>query len=170
MSHVNALTNYFAFFSICIGACGTPVVLAESERKPIEQLISDAEMDIWENYAFEIEDSKTRVGIASVKLSVSKLVPVDGELVGRYEIIVPLMESKNDRGRIVLPIDLTVAELGKTGGVLKGKAYSEQDKTKINLIVCEISSLKKKEIRLAITTSERTLHFDSNYTMFQPEG
>jgi len=127
--------------------------------------ISDTMMQVWEAYTFQIEDSKTRVNLASVKLTVSKLVPIDGYLVGRYQIDVPLMSSKNDRGRIVLPLDMTVAKLRKAGGVLVGKAYSEVGTRKVNQIVCEISAFEKKAIKLEITTSERTLHFDSKYTM-----
>ena len=124
-------------------------------------------LDTWEDLAFRIEDSKTRVGIASVNLSVSELKPINGELIGYYEIEVPLMSSKNDSGRIVLPLDQSVKDLGKKGGVLKGTAYSEKNKDQLNKIVCEIKPLDKKAIFLAITTPDRTLHFESKYTVIE---
>ncbi|MFO8027698.1 MAG: hypothetical protein R6U56_08550, partial [Opitutales bacterium] len=44
----------------------------------------------WEGLAFSIEDSRAFVGIAPVYLSVSKLKPEGGNLVGTYSISVPL--------------------------------------------------------------------------------
>ena len=117
--------------------------------------------------AFRIEDSKTRVGIASVNLTVSELKPIDGELIGYYEIEVPLMSSKNDSGRIVLPLDKSVSELGEKGGVLKGTATSTRNKDIRNKIVCEIRPLSNKGIYLAITTPDRTLNFESKYTVIE---
>ena len=127
-------------------------------------------LDSWEDLAFRIEDSKTRVGIASVNLSVSELKPIDGELIGYYEIEVPLMRSKNDSGRIVLPLDKSVRELGNSGGPLNGIAYSQKDKSIRNKIVCDIRPLDKKAIFLAITTADRTLHFESKYTVIEVDG
>jgi hypothetical protein len=137
--------------------------LQGSQQRPL----SETKLEAWDDFAFNIEDSRTRVGIASVYLTVSELKPIDGELIGYYEIDVPLMRSKNDSGRIVLPIDMSVDQLGKTGGVLKGIATSKQDASKRNKIVCEIRPMENKAIRLAITTSERTLHFVSKYTVVE---
>ncbi|MGB0257208.1 MAG: hypothetical protein ACPGES_01035 [Coraliomargarita sp.] len=115
--------------------------------------------------AFKIEDSKSYVGIAAVKLSVSKLVQEDGQLVGDYSINVPLSKSNNDTGRIVLPIDIPLHEIGEEGGTLRGKAYSNKEGKKPNLIVCKIGPLTDKDIKLAITTEKRTLNFDSSYVL-----
>lgn len=115
--------------------------------------------------AFKIEDSKSYVGIAAVKLSVSELVQEDGQLVGDYTINVPLKKSKNDTGRIVLPIDIPLDQLGEQGGTLRGKAYSDKEGKKPNLIVCKIGPLTNKDIKLAITTENRTLKFDSSYVL-----
>ena len=92
----------------------------------------------------------------------------DGQLVGDYSISVPLKKSKNDSGRIVLPIDIPLHEIGEAGGTLRGKAYSNKNNTKPNLIVCEIGPLTNKDIRLAITTEHRTLNFDSSYVLVDP--
>lgn len=132
-----------------------------------QRTISDTKLDAWNSLAFRIEDSKTRVGIASVKLSVSELKPIDGALIGYYTIEVPLMSSKNDTGRIVLPIDMSVDQLGKKGGVLTGIAYSKHDTNIRNKIVCEIRPQDDQAIRLAITTADRTLNFESKYTVIE---
>lgn len=121
----------------------------------------------WESLAFRIEDSRAFVGLAPVYLSVSKLRPEGGNLVGTYTINVPLMTSKNDRGKIVLPLDIKVSELGAKGGVLKGKAHSQKDEDSINDIVCEIIPKKDQAIRLAITTDQRTINFKSRYTIIE---
>lgn len=122
-------------------------------------------LNSWNEFAFKIEDSKCRVGIASVKLSVSELKPKDGNLVATYSIIVPLSKSNNDTGLIVLPIDITVDELGKKGGVLRGKAYSNKNGATPNTIICEVRPLENKAILLEIITDTRTLNFESRYTV-----
>lgn len=119
----------------------------------------------WDTLSFRIEDSRAFVGIAPVYLSVSELTPKDGFLVGTYEIRVPLKSSKNDQGKIVLPLDTKVGDLGANGGVLRGKAHSNADEGTINRIVCEIIPEKNRAIRLAITTDERTIKFNSRYTV-----
>ncbi|MFO8027362.1 MAG: hypothetical protein R6U56_06840 [Opitutales bacterium] len=124
----------------------------------------------WEGLAFSIEDSRAFVGIAPVYLSVSKLKPEGGNLVGTYSISVPLKTSKNDRGKIVLPLDGKVSELGAEGGVLKGKAHSQKNEDSVNKIVCEIMPEKDRAIRLAITTDKRTINFKSRYTVIEGGG
>jgi len=123
----------------------------------------------WEDLAFSIEDSRAFVGIAPVYLSVSKLEPEDGNLVGTYSISVPLMTSKNDKGKIVLPLNTKVSELGDKGGVLKGKAHSQTEEGTINDIVCVILPEKDQAIKLAITTKSRTINFESRYTVIEVE-
>ena len=118
-----------------------------------------------EDLAFKIDNCKTHVSIASVNLSVSELTEVDGSLVGDYEIIVPLQKSKNETGRIVLPLSASVSELRVHGGTLQGHAYSSKEDKPPNTIVCEIIPAQNQAIRLAITTSKRTLRFQSRYTI-----
>jgi len=127
----------------------------------------------WEDFAFVIEDSRCFIGIAPVYLTVTKLTPQDGNLIGYYEIKVPLKTSKNDRGKIVLPLDFTVKNMNAKGGVLKGKAHSEVKEGIINDIVCKIIPQKDQTIKLAITTKDRTLKFVSRYSIIvneKPKG
>jgi hypothetical protein len=121
----------------------------------------------WDGMTFRIEDSRCFVGIAPVYLSVSELKPQDGKLVGTYTIEVPLMTSKNDHGLIVLPLNMTVKELGAKGGVLRGEAISKKKESPANLIVCEIIPKKDQAIKLAITTDDRTIKFKSRYTVIE---
>jgi hypothetical protein len=138
----------------------TTTPLYASEINQVESLTA------WEDLVFEIEDTKTRVGIASVKLIVSTLKPEGGNLVGDYNIVVPLMQSQNDSGRIILPLlDSTVGELGKKGGILRGLAISNKGGTTPNSIICEVLPLKNKTILLEIQTENRTLEFKSKYTV-----
>jgi len=124
------------------------------------------DLNEWENLVFEIEDTKCRVGIASVKLYVSSLRPENGYLIGEYKIVVPLMTSKNDMGLIKLPLkDKTVSSIAQKGGTLRGQAISYKNNKSPNSIVCEVLPLENKTILLAITTSERTLEFESRYTV-----
>lgn len=119
----------------------------------------------WNGSVFRIEDAKTRVSLASVQLSVSDLKPEDGNLVGEYTIQVPLMQSKNDKGKIVLPLDFSMDELGSKGGTLRGQALSYKEGKTPNLIICEIIPAKDQAVRLDITTNDRTLQFKSRYSI-----
>lgn len=126
-------------------------------------LFASEKIASWDGTVFRIDDAKTRVSIASVKLSVSDLKPEDGNLVGEYTIEVPLMSSKNDKGRIVLPLSENMDHLGANGGVLTGQAISYQEGKKPNEIVCEIRPHEDQKILLDITTPERVLKFTSRY-------
>ena len=125
---------------------------------------SATEADV-EKLAFQIENSNCYVGIAKVKLSVSTLKQGDGKLVGNYKIEVPLKKSKNDSGRIELVIDQSFEQIGEEGGTLRGLAFSDKNNKKPNQIICKIGPLTDKDIELAITTSNRTLNFDSRYAL-----
>ena len=155
---MHTLSLLCTLIAICLGL--TTPYLRASEINNVQDLAQ------WDNLVFEIEDTKCRVGIASVKLSVTTLKPENGNLVGEYTIIVPLSKSSNDKGRIVLPLnDTTVGDLGTNGGVLNGKAISYKEGKTPNDIVCEVLPLKNKTILLAITTDSRTLKFESSYTV-----
>lgn len=121
----------------------------------------------WDAFSFKIENTQCRVGIASVKLSVSELRPKGGNLVATYSIDVPLSKSSNDTGLIVLPIELTVDQLGTQGGTLTGFAYSSKEGATPNTIICEIRPHEDQGIRLAIITKKRTLKFKSRYTVIE---
>lgn len=119
----------------------------------------------WDGSVFRITESKTRVSLASVKLTVSDLKPEDGNLVGEYSIDVPLMKSKNDKGKIVLPLDLHMDAIGAEGGVLRGQAISYQEGKTPNRIICKIIPKQDQKILLDIKTDDRTLKFTSRYSI-----
>ncbi len=121
----------------------------------------------WDGPVFRITDTKTRVSLASVMLSVSDLKPEDGNLVGEYSINVPLMKSKNDKGKIVLPLDRSMHDIGAKGGVLRGLAISYKEGKTPNAIVCEIIPDKDQKILLDITTDDRKLKFKSRYSIVE---
>jgi len=131
---------------------------------------SHAAFNSWHDFSFKIDDSKCRVGIASVKLSVSELKPQDGNLVATYTIHVPLQKSSNDTGQIVLPINVTVDELHEQGGVLIGTAHSNQKGKTPNKIICEVGPHTTKGIALEIITDKRTLNFKSRYTVIESDN
>jgi hypothetical protein len=130
---------------------------------------SHSAFNSWHDFSFKIDDSKCRVGIASVKLIVSELKPQDGNLIATYSIHVPLKKSENDTGQIVLPINVTVDELHKQGGVLIGNAYSNQKGKHPNKIICEVGPNTTKGIALEIITDKRTLNFKSRYTVIEAD-
>ncbi|MEN8843362.1 MAG: hypothetical protein ABF323_05200 [Lentimonas sp.] len=149
--------------AICLGL--TTPFLRANEINNVQDLVQ------WDDLVFEIEDTKCHVGIASVKLSVTTLKPENGNLVGEYSIVVPLMKSSNDKGRIVLPLNnSSVGALGKNGGVLQGKAISYKEGTTPNDIRCDVLPLKNKTILLAIETDSRTLKFKSSYTVSETDS
>lgn len=136
-------------------------------RSSAEEVATPAEVTdpAWNHLTFRIEDARSFVGIASVYLTVSELKPEDGFLVGTYRIRVPLRASSNDHGKIMLPFDASVGDLGEQGGVLRGKAHSAASEGVINAIVCEILPAEDQTIKLAITTSKRTINFTSRYSV-----
>ena len=121
----------------------------------------------WDGSVFRIEDAKSRVSFASVKLSVSDLKPEDGNLVGKYTIEVPLMKSKGDHGKIILPLDINMDNLDVTGGTLRGEAISFKENKNPNSIVCRIFPGEGRSIELDITTDDRTIQFESRYTIVE---
>jgi hypothetical protein len=151
---------------LCILAACTAFTFstASSAEKVLSQQTIET-LRSWEGAVFRIEDAKSRVSIASVKLSVGDLKPENGYLVGEYTINIPLMTSKNDHGMIVLPLSLSLDELGKKGGVLRGQAISYKEGTTPNGIVCEIIPDKDQKILLEITTDDRTIAFKSRYSI-----
>lgn len=150
----------------CLFTCLTLSLSAVPQTKDKVDAPKAAEtLDTWDGSFFRIEDTKTRVSIASVKLSVGDLKPEGKTLVGEYTINVPLMQSKNDKGKIVLPLDVTIQEIGDQGGILHGQAISYKDGTTPNIIVCEILPDQGRKVLLEITTDDRTLQFKSKYSI-----
>lgn len=146
---------------LLLSPLGASPVLAQAQVEAVETIAS------WDGTVFRIEDAKSRVSIASVKLSVSDLKPEDGNLVGEYTIRVPLMESKNDQGKIILPLNISMENLDVVGGTLRGRAVSYKDSEKTNTIVCRIFPGEEQAIELDITTNDRTVQFESRYTIIE---
>jgi len=121
-------------------------------------------------WAFRIEDSKSSVGIFAVQLSVGLLTQDTGCLVGNYSIHIPLFPSKDDHGRITIPIDKQLSLIGESGGTLTGEARSNRAPGEIHKIVCKITPLHKGRIELAITTTQRTIEFKSFYEVIADSG
>jgi hypothetical protein len=140
---------------------GASYALAKAPVEAVETIAS------WDGTVFRIEDAKSRVSLASVKLSVSDLKPEEGNLVGEYTIRVPLMESKNDHGKIILPLNISMENLNVVGGTLRGRAVSYKDREKTNSIVCRIFPGEEQTIELDITTDKRTIQFESRYTIVE---
>lgn len=120
-----------------------------------------------ETLSFIIEDSRSFVGIIPVYLTVTELKPEEGNLIGYYKVDVPLMSSKNDQGRIILPLHSSMRDLRTNGGVLEGKAHSQMHEGLVNGIVCRIIPEKGQAVRLAITTPDRTIKFKSRYSVIR---
>ena len=146
-----------------------PTMHASEAHAPHGLHDSHAAFNSWHDFSFKIDDSKCRVGIASIKLSVSELKPKNGNLVATYSIHVPLKKSENDTGQIVLPIDVTVEDLHNQGGVLIGTAYSDTKGKTPNKIICEVGPNTTKGITLEIITDKRTLNFTSRYTVIEAD-
>lgn len=121
----------------------------------------------WQGTVFRIEDAKSRVSFASVKLSVSDLKPEGDNLVGEYTIEVPLMRSKGDHGKIILPLDISMDNLDLKGGTLRGEAISFKENKTPSAIVCRIYPGEGRSIELDITTDDRTIQFESRYTIVE---
>jgi hypothetical protein len=151
---------------LCALVASTPLALPAAPAQPGGYESNQSGYLLSPDYTdavFRIEDAKSRVSIASVNLSVGDLSEVNGQLVGDYTIEVPLMQSKNDRGRIILPLSTSIAELGRTGGTLIGQSISHKENTSPNKIVCQVIPQKDQTILLAITTDQRTIKFTSRY-------
>lgn len=158
-------TNIRPLAATLLFAVFLPFALAATSAKITE--VSETTKS-WDGSVLRIEDSRSRVSLASVLLSVSDLTPEDGYLVGEYSIEVPLMQSKNDRGQIILPLDINMEALGRDGGTLRGQAISFKEDTKPNAIVCQILPDTEQSIHLDISTEDRTIHFRSRYTIVEP--
>lgn len=117
--------------------------------------------------AIQIEDTSCRVGLLSVTLSVGLLTQEENTLVGEYVIDVPLFQSKGDHGHVILPIDKPLESFDEKGGVLIGEGHSRKNPGEIHKIVCKILPIDNKRIELAITTSQRTVHFSSSYAVIE---
>ena len=121
-------------------------------------------------FGIQIEESRSWVGLAMVKLKVSTLTAEDGKLVGTYKIQIPLSSKNNDFGEITLELPENFLSLDSEGGKLVGFATSSKEGEPPCRIVCDVFPGDDREIHLAITTSERTIKFKSNYEVVIDES
>lgn len=152
-------------------ACGLPLVLlsgclgaglmAESPEGATESS---------EPVKIRVEDTGARIWIAEVKLSIGDLVLEEGEaklLAGDYAIEVPMRSSKNESGRMELPLEDSLAIYMREGGTLVGRGFSDQRPEARRDIVCRIIPDADRwgtgAIELEIDTGERIMSFDTTY-------
>lgn len=154
-------------FTLILAPLSRSPASAQAQTETTDTALTAEAVASWDGTVFRIEDAKSRVSIASVKLSVSDLKPEGGNLVGEYTIEVPLMTSKNDRGKIILPLNISMENLDIKGGTLRGEAISYKDAEQTNVIVCRIFPGEKQSIELDITTNDRTIQFESRYTIVE---
>lgn len=126
------------------------------------------EVPFAEGVRIRVEDTRTRVGLALVRLKISELVIKDSRVTGEYEIRVPLRKSKNDDGLINLGFQHDVAATLAAGGTLKGEGISAIFKDDPpRTITCKISpdpaTTESGAILLTIETSDRKIEFRSRY-------
>ncbi len=110
--------------------------------------------------ALRMEPTRTRVGIAKVKLEVSGLDILDGRITGDYRIEVPLAPMLNDRGTIDLPLDQRADRLLTYGGTVTGTGTSDDD-GRIRPVVCTFSG--DGEVNITIQTDRRKLSFHTRF-------
>ena len=109
---------------------------------------------------FQVEPSKTWVGIARVHLEIDDLWLSGDELAGAYRIRVPLSPSRSDAGTLRLRLSDTVERLRGSGGTLVGNARSDRS-DKLHDVVCTVSNSGK--IRIDVHMDDRVLSFKSRY-------
>lgn len=153
--------------ALILSPLGASLALNEAQVHSSEAVKVIERIASWDDTIFRIDDAKSRVSLASVKLSVSDLEPKDGNLVGEYTIQVPIMESRNDHGKIILPLDISMKELEVNGGTLRGEAISHKKSNETNTIVCRIYPGEDQMIELDITTSKHTVNFESRYKIVE---
>lgn len=116
----------------------------------------------------DVADAATYVTAAKVNLSVGTMRVVEGKLLGTYSINVPLMKSKFEKGRIILPLSQDLEAYMRKGGTVSGKGIAEEGSQrgdrKIDARFSPIESTTNGgRIRLTIDTGRRILVFDSTY-------
>jgi len=105
----------------------------------------------------------TRVGIASVQLELSDLELRGDALVGRFQIHVPLLPSRDDQGTITLRMDAPLEQSLRPGAKVLGSASSET--TGPHAVACDVDA--DGGVRIAVTTSDRVLSFVSHYQVLR---
>ncbi len=123
-----------------------------------------------ERVRIDVEDTRTRIGIASVRLKISELKIEEGRVVGQYELRIPLLQSKDDDGMIDLGFQQDLSTTFTTGGKLKGKGISitfkeDAPRTITCVIFPDFATTESGRIHLTIETSDRKIEFKSRYSI-----
>lgn len=109
-----------------------------------------------------VEPAQTRVAIASVYLELSDLKVEADTLVGSFDLRVPLVPSRDDRGTLAFPMDAPLEQCLRPGATIHGLASSKAT-DRIYPIECTVGP--DGRVRIAVTTRDRTLEFISRYTV-----
>lgn len=109
-----------------------------------------------------LEPSKTWVSLAPVYLDLGELELRGEELVGEFRVRVPLLPSHNDEGTVTLRPGASIDEIARNGGAFEGTALSRLTGD-TRTVRCE--ARPDGTVRIAISTPQRTLRFESRYTI-----
>jgi hypothetical protein len=115
--------------------------------------------------AVRVAPAETRVAFASVYLALGDLQPRGRELVGDFEIRVPLFPARGDQGTVALRMDGPLEQALHQGTLFVGKATSRIT-GHVHAVRCSVKA--DGEVRIAVTTPARTLQFASRYTVLRP--
>jgi hypothetical protein len=115
--------------------------------------------------AVRVAPAETRVAFASVQLALGDLQPRGQELVGDFEIRVPLFPARGDHGTVALRMDGPLEQTLHEGTIFEGKATSRVT-GRVHAVRCSVEA--DGQVRIAVTTSTRTLQFASRYTVLRP--
>lgn len=110
-----------------------------------------------------VEPAQTRVAIASIYLELSDLKVEADTLVGSFDLRVPLVPSKDDHGTLALLMDAPLEQCLRPGATIHGLASS---KTTDRVYPIECAVEPDGRVRIAVTTRDRTLQFNSRYTVY----
>lgn len=150
-----------------IALVGTVIACAEKE----ESAVPVPEIKAAPSFCIRVADTDCRVLIANVNLTIGDLVLSEHKgnltLTGTYHIEVPIRSSKNETGGMFLPLKKDLSSYMTSGGTLYGRGVAYTRETNDRIIECEIIPDSEKmgsgEIRLAIDTGKRIMHFSSTY-------
>jgi hypothetical protein len=112
--------------------------------------------------AVRVAPSETRVAFASVHLALGDLQPRGQELVGDFEIRVPLFPAKGDHGTVALHMDGPLEQTLHQGAIFVGKATSRIT-GHVHAVRCSVEA--DGRVRIAVTTPARTMTFASRYAV-----
>ena len=123
-----------------------------------------------ESIAVDVADAVTYVQVAKINLSVGTMTVDKGKLLGTYSINVPLLKSKSEKGRIILPLLKDLDAYVRNGGSISGEGIAEEGsqrghrKIDVRFSPCD-SATKGGRIQLTIDTGKRILEFESTYQL-----